>query len=49
LGNAIKYIVRCKKKFNGENKIEDLRKAIWYLNRQIALWERQESKNGEDK
>lgn len=32
LGNAIKYILRAGKK--GE-KNEDLRKAIWYLNREI--------------
>lgn len=32
LGNAIKYILRAGKK--GEKK-EDLRKAIWYLNREL--------------
>ena len=32
LGNAIKYILRCDKK--GKKK-EDLKKAIWYLNRKI--------------
>lgn len=32
LGNAIKYIVRCRHK---GNLIEDLEKAIWYLNRRI--------------
>ena len=32
LGNAIKYIARCEHK---ENKIEDLKKAIWYINREI--------------
>ena len=33
-GNAIKYIARAgKKKKNKE--IEDLQKAIWYLNREI--------------
>lgn len=40
LGNAIKYISRAgKKKDNGRNivekEIEDLRKAIWYINRRI--------------
>lgn len=32
LGNAIKYILRCDKK---ENKIQDIEKAIWYLQREI--------------
>jgi len=32
LGNAVKYILRAGKK---GDKNEDLRKAIWYLNREI--------------
>lgn len=32
LGNAIKYILRAGKK---QNKVEDLEKAIWYLQREI--------------
>lgn len=32
LGNAIKYILRCN---NKGNKIKDLQKAIWYLQREI--------------
>lgn len=32
LGNAIKYIWRADDK---ENDIEDLRKAVWYVNREI--------------
>ena len=32
LGNAIKYIARCEHK---NNKVEDLKKAIWYLKREI--------------
>lgn len=32
LGNTIKYILRSDKK---NNQIEDLRKAAWYLNREI--------------
>ena len=32
LGNAIKYCLRCNKKFN---MIEDLEKAKWYLEREI--------------
>lgn len=40
LGNAIKYISRAgKKKSQGktfiEKEIEDLKKAIWYINRRI--------------
>ena len=33
-GNAIKYIVRAGKK-NPATEIEDLQKAIWYINRYI--------------
>ncbi len=32
LGNAVKYIARAKHKNNFE---EDIKKAIWYLNRKI--------------
>lgn len=32
LGNAIKYILRCGKK---DDKIEDLKKAAWYIHREI--------------
>ncbi len=32
LGNAVKYISRCDLK---GKPVEDLRKAIWYLNREI--------------
>ena len=34
-GNAIKYISRAGKK-NKDKEIEDLQKAIWYLNREIS-------------
>lgn len=34
LGNAIKYISRAGIK-NPEKKVEDLQKAIWYINRKI--------------
>lgn len=43
LGNAIKYIARCEHK---ENKIQDLKKAIWYINKEIEL---SEDKNNENK
>lgn len=34
-GNAVKYIVRAGKK-DPEKEIEDLKKAVWYINREIA-------------
>lgn len=33
LGNAIKYVWRADEK---NNAVEDLRKAVWYINREIA-------------
>ena len=36
LGNAIKYILRADKK---DNKVEDLQKAIWYLERECDRYE----------
>ena len=41
LGNAIKYIARCEHK---KNKIEDLKKAIWYIQREIKIPEEKEVK-----
>lgn len=38
LGNVIKYISRAGKKT--KNPVEDLRKALWYLNRYIELNEK---------
>jgi len=34
LGNAVKYIARAGKKDPGKT-VEDLQKAVWYLNRYI--------------
>jgi len=34
LGNAVKYIARAGKK-NKEKYVEDLQKAIWYINYEI--------------
>lgn len=34
LGNAVKYISRAGKK-NADKTVEDLQKAIWYINRKI--------------
>lgn len=44
-GNAVKYISRAGKK-NPDKELEDLRKAVWYINREI---ERLERKNGTKK
>lgn len=32
LGNAVKYLIRSGKK---ESKVKDLKKAVWYLEREI--------------
>jgi len=40
LGNAIKYILRADLK---GNKVEDLKKAEWYINREIARIENGET------
>lgn len=37
LGNAVKYIMRCDHK---NDPITDLRKAIWYIEREISRRER---------
>lgn len=44
-GNAVKYISRAGKK-NPDKELEDLRKAVWYINREI---ERLECENGTEK
>lgn len=38
LGNTVKYIARAGKK-DPEATVEDLKKARWYLDRQIARYE----------
>ena len=38
LGNAVKYISRAGRK-NPDKTVEDLRKAVWYINRQIQRLE----------
>lgn len=35
LGNTVKYISRCGKK-DGNSMVQDLEKARWYLDREIA-------------
>ena len=44
-GNAVKYISRAGKK-NPDKELEDLRKAVWYINREI---EQLECENGTEK
>lgn len=39
LGNAIKYISRAGKK-DKSKEIEDLKKAVWYINRHISNLEK---------
>lgn len=39
LGNAVKYISRAGKK-DPTKKIEDLQKAVWYINREIMRLEK---------
>lgn len=41
-GNAVKYLARAGKK-DPEREIEDLRKAAWYIAREIARLERVQS------
>ena len=38
LGNAVKYISRAGKK-DTEKTVEDLQKAVWYINRYISKLE----------
>ena len=40
LGNSIKYIARAGKKGPLEKELEDLKKAKWYLERQIMNLEK---------
>ena len=41
LGNAIKYISRAGKK-DPNKELEDLKKAMWYLNREIERLSKEE-------
>lgn len=40
LGNVVKYVLRAGKK--DESPVQDLKKAMWYLNREIASQEEYE-------
>lgn len=46
LGNAAKYISRAGKK-PGADALEDLRKARWYIDREIAAREASESRDAQ--
>lgn len=39
-GNAVKYIARAGKKNKGK-EIQDLQKAVWYINREIERLEKE--------
>lgn len=39
-GNAVKYIARAGLKSN-QTEVEDLKKAVWYINREIERLERE--------
>ena len=41
LGNAVKYISRAGKKKDPTKTIEDLQKAVWYLNHEIEKRKRE--------
>lgn len=42
LGNAVKYICRCN--YKGD-KVNDLKKAIWYINRELNYSENSTNEN----
>lgn len=44
LGNAIKYIARAGHK-NPETEIEDLKKAAWYINREVERLKKEKNDN----
>ena len=48
LGNAVKYIARSGKK-DPNKTVEDLQKAVWYINEQIKLFKAEESDRPFDK
>lgn len=46
-GNAVKYIARAGFKKDGETEIEDLKKAMWYLDREVKRMEGLNDTRGE--
>ena len=45
LGNVVKYVARAQRK---GRLLEDLKKARWYLDREIGRLERKQSREGEE-
>ena len=45
LGNAVKYISRAGKKDKAKST-EDLKKAVWYINRYVGLLEKAQQEGG---
>jgi len=45
LGNVIKYTAQCEHK---NNKLEDLKKAAWYINREIKIIEEGNERKAEN-
>lgn len=37
LGSAVKYISRCGRKGTPDDAVEDLEKAVWYIQKRIAI------------
>ena len=53
IGNAIKYLWRAGLKADAdmtqkEKNIEDLKKAIWYINEEISMIESKDTTNGDN-
>lgn len=46
LGNVVKYVLRSPYK---GRQLEDLRKAVWYLNRKIELLEKQRNEKSDQR
>lgn len=46
-GNALKYLCRAGKK-DPEKEVEDLQKAVWYINREIQRLEAQKEARAEE-
>jgi hypothetical protein len=42
LGNAVKYVARAGKK-DPNKTVEDLQKAVWYINQQIKIFQEDNS------
>lgn len=45
IGNAIKYLWRAGQKLENANEVQDLQKAVWYINRKIELLTKNNKEN----